>query len=339
MVVISRQIRITTLMSERHTTITTAELPEPVREQAQDKPAAPAVPARPKCGLVMPISAIGECSASHWSDVKAILTEAITAAGFEANLVSFANESRIIQNTIVENLYLNEMVVCDVSCKNPNVMFELGLRLAFDHPTIVVKDIETDYAFDTSPIVHLLYPRSLRYAQVVDFKKELTVKVQATYEAAKDPNYKSFAKTFGITKVATIETKEVSREDYIIEQLREVRAELQEMRRMSPRVNPYAGRYDSEMYGGLSALSSKIRRDWVTTAVQIIRCNPPTESIDRICREVQDAFVQQYPEMTNRITVDEMNRLVRETVAFCIEHPDSPTTTTTTPPPNYFGKG
>ena len=62
-------------------------------EQAQNisaAPAVPAAPARPKCGLVMPISAIGECSASHWSDVKAILTEAITPPDFEANLVSFA---------------------------------------------------------------------------------------------------------------------------------------------------------------------------------------------------------------------------------------------------------
>ena len=96
-------------------------------EQAQNNPAAPAlpaapaVPARPKCGLVMPISTIGGCDERHWLDVKAILTEAIEAAGFQANLVSFANESRIIQNTIVENLYLNDMVVCDVSCKNPGL--------------------------------------------------------------------------------------------------------------------------------------------------------------------------------------------------------------------------
>ena len=199
-------------------------------DKAQDKPAVPAASPHPKCGLVMPISAIGDCTASHWADVKAILTEAIAAAGFEANLVSFANESRIIQNTIVENLYQNEMVVVDVSWKNPNVMFELGLRLAFDRPTVVVKDIDTDYAFDTSPIVHLLYPRSLRYSQIVDFKKELATKVKATYEAAKDPTYKSFAKTFGITKVAMIETKEVSRNDFIIEQLKQIRSELQELR-------------------------------------------------------------------------------------------------------------
>jgi hypothetical protein len=204
-------------------------------DQDQDNPpvavpsAVPSPTARPKCGLVMPISAIGNCTASHWADVKAILTEAVEAAGFEANLVSFANESRIIQNAIVENLYGNDMVVCDVSCKNPNVMFELGLRLAFDRPTVVAKDNETDYAFDTSPIVHLPYPQSLRYAQIVEFKKELATQVKSTYEAAKDPSYKSFVKTFGITKVATIETKEVSREDYIIQQLKEIRAAISGM--------------------------------------------------------------------------------------------------------------
>jgi hypothetical protein len=34
--------------------------------------------------------------------------------------------------------------LCDVSGKNANVMFELGLRLAFDNPTIIIKDDKTE---------------------------------------------------------------------------------------------------------------------------------------------------------------------------------------------------
>ena len=58
----------------------------------------------------------------------------------------------MIHKTIVQNLYLNPIVVCDVSGKNANVMFELGLRLAFDKPTIIIKDDKTDYSFDTSVV-------------------------------------------------------------------------------------------------------------------------------------------------------------------------------------------
>ena len=106
---------------------------------------APKKTPRPKCGLVMPISTFDECSEQHWLDVKAILIEAIESAGFKANLVSDADDVGIIQKRIIQNLFDNPIVVCDVSGKNPNVMFELGLRLAFDKPTIIIKDDATAY--------------------------------------------------------------------------------------------------------------------------------------------------------------------------------------------------
>ena len=125
---------------------------------------------KPICGIVMPISAIDGCSEKHWEEVKGILTDAIESAGYEANLVSNADDVGIIQKRIVQNLYDNDIVVCDVSCKNANVMFELGLRLAFDKPTIIVSDTDTNYSFDTSVIEHLMYPRDLNYYKIVDFK-------------------------------------------------------------------------------------------------------------------------------------------------------------------------
>ena len=91
----------------------------------------------PKCGIVMPISPIDGLTAEHWAEVLSILKDAIKNTGFEPNLVSDADDSGIIQKRIIHNLYSNELVVCDVSAKNPNVMFELGMRLAFDKPTII----------------------------------------------------------------------------------------------------------------------------------------------------------------------------------------------------------
>ena len=91
----------------------------------------------------MPISTIDSCNEEHWRDVKEILSEAIVDAGFSPQLVSEADDVGIIQKRILQNLYANPIVVCDVSAKNPNVMFELGLRLAFDKPTVIVKDPES----------------------------------------------------------------------------------------------------------------------------------------------------------------------------------------------------
>jgi hypothetical protein len=78
------------------------------------------------CGIVMPISAIDGCSESHWSDVMEIISESIEDAGLVPNIVSNADEVGIIQKRIIQNLYENPIVVCDVSGKNPNVMLPLS---------------------------------------------------------------------------------------------------------------------------------------------------------------------------------------------------------------------
>ena len=181
----------------------------------------------------MPISSIDGCNEQHWSDVKEILTEAVEGAGFEANLVSYADDVGIIQKRIIKNLYGNPIVVCDVSGKNPNVMFELGMRLAFDKPTIIVKDDKTSYSFDTSPIEHLEYPRDLRFTKIIEFKESLKEKVKATLKKSEeDSSYTTFLKNFGTFTVAKLDTKEVSKEDFIIEELKDLKKTVQRQEMM-----------------------------------------------------------------------------------------------------------
>lgn len=178
----------------------------------------------------MPISAIDGCAEAHWADVLEILTEAIESANFEGNLVSNADEVGIIHKRIIQNLYDNPIVVCDVSGKNPNVMFELGLRLAFDKPTVIVKDDKTSYSFDTSAIEHLEYPRDLRFSRVVEFKQKLAEKIAATHlRATTDNNYTTFLKHFGEFTVAKLEKKEVPGQEFILEELRSVRSALRRL--------------------------------------------------------------------------------------------------------------
>jgi hypothetical protein len=186
----------------------------------------------PKCGIVMPISAVDGCSMEHWAEVLNIIKESIQLGGFDPNLVSDADDSGIIQKRIIHNLYSNEIVVCDVSGKNPNVMFELGMRLAFDKPTIIIKDDKTDYSFDTSVIEHLTYPRDLRFSRIVSFKESLKKKIQATYEKSiDDKNYTTFLKNFGEYKVAQLVEKEVSSDKFILNAIEEIRTEMSLIRR------------------------------------------------------------------------------------------------------------
>lgn len=128
----------------------------------------------------------------------------------------------------MNNIYNDEIVVCDVSSKNPNVMFELGLRLAFDKPTIIIKDEKTGYSFDTGVIEHLNYPSSLRFNNIVDFKKELVNKINATYQKSiSDPEFSPFLKSFGKTIVpAKINSTEIPESKYILEKLELINSEI-----------------------------------------------------------------------------------------------------------------
>lgn len=185
-----------------------------------------------KCGIIMPIAHHSDYTQDHWKDVLNILIEAINETDFEPSLVSDDPAIGLIHDRIVTNLYTNEIVICDVSSKNPNVMFELGLRLAFDKPTIIIKDELTGFSFDTGIIEHIPYPSSLRFSQIVHFKAELIKRIKATYETSKsDTNYSPFLKSFGKRIVpAKIDGQEISESKYIIESLNGLQSEFRYLR-------------------------------------------------------------------------------------------------------------
>lgn len=182
---------------------------------------------QPVCGIIMPISAIGDYEAAHWARVKTVLERSIEQAGYRPRLVSESEAVSVIQAQIVQNIYEDDIVVCDVSAKNPNVMFELGLRLAFDKPTIVVKDDITDYSFDTSPIKHIPYRHDLRFDDVELFKREVAKAILGTVDAArKDKNFSPFLRHFGKYTPRKINTTEVDSSTYIIEKMNNIERQL-----------------------------------------------------------------------------------------------------------------
>ncbi|MDV2469836.1 hypothetical protein QR674_12680 [Acinetobacter chinensis] len=162
------------------------------------------------CGIIMPIAGMGaEYSADHWIDVMKIIHSAVERAGFIPRIVSESEESTVIHGSIINNIYNDAIVVCDVSNKNANVMFELGMRLAFNKPVVIIKDDKTDYSFDTGNIQHENYRKDLRHNTVEKFINDLSKKIKKTYEASVKPEYQSFLSYFGKFEVAKIENKPI----------------------------------------------------------------------------------------------------------------------------------
>ena len=118
-------------------------------------------------------------------------------------------------------------------------MFELGLRLAFDKPVIIVKDDRTGYSFDTGPIEHLTYPRDLRFAKIVEFQKLLAAKVLSTLRKSKEnPNYSPFLKAFGEFSLPKVAHKEVGAQEFIMQQLDSINLALSRLTRDARRMPP-----------------------------------------------------------------------------------------------------
>jgi len=87
-----------------------------------------------------------------------VLRSLITPSGLEAGFkVETANRqgSDVIQSTIVNELLEADLVIADLTDHNPNVLFELGLRMAGDKPVALIKAVGTGRVFDVDNMLRV----------------------------------------------------------------------------------------------------------------------------------------------------------------------------------------
>lgn len=96
-------------------------------------------------------------------------------------LVSDSTGVANITRTIIKKIFNADIVIVDISTLNPNVMFELGLRLSLPKMTIIIKDDATDLPFDIKDIYILNYPHSLSVIDLDKFIKDFTARFIKTW--------------------------------------------------------------------------------------------------------------------------------------------------------------
>lgn len=84
--------------------------------------------------------------------LKHLITPAAVKANFNTRTANKAG-SEVIQSTIVNDLDSADLVIVDLTEHNPNVLFELGMRIAFDKPVCLIRAKGTAPIFD---IDHML---------------------------------------------------------------------------------------------------------------------------------------------------------------------------------------
>ena len=89
---------------------------------------------------------------------KEVLDSLIIPAGIAAGFnVETANKqgSDVIQSTIINDLLEADLVVADLTDHNPNVLFELGMRMAADKPVALIKTKDTGKIFDVDNMLRV----------------------------------------------------------------------------------------------------------------------------------------------------------------------------------------
>lgn len=169
----------------------------------------------PVCGVILPISATSTHSEEHWRDVQLLLHRGISAAGFIPRNVWENTSTDRVSERIIGNIFSVSIAVADISDLNPNVMFELGLRLSSKKPTIVVVNSGGDIPFDIRDFHAEFYPPDMNMLGMENFFKNLSRALKTKYQAFQSENYTPFLNNV-IVDVTSPQTREVGATDLIL---------------------------------------------------------------------------------------------------------------------------
>lgn len=117
---------------------------------------------------------------------KEVLNSLIIPAGIESGFnVETANKqgSDVIQSTIVNDLLEADIVIADLTDHNPNVLFELGLRMHADLPIALIKTKDTGKIFDVDNMLRVYeYNQNLWKSTIEHDLKEMTEYLKGAWE-------------------------------------------------------------------------------------------------------------------------------------------------------------
>lgn len=218
------------------------------------------------CFIIMPISDPPEYESGHFKKIyDDIFKPACTTANLNPIRADDIVETGMIHLDILQRLLTSSMAICDLSTHNPNVLFELGIRQAFDMPTVLVQEEGTKPIFDIAPLKYCQYRKNHLYREVMEDQKNLTDFLIKTSESIKNGDMiNSLVKLLSINK-ATITEDSSDRTsvayNYIISEINQLKNEL----RMTTLQYPQSS--DNDDYYGKILSSLKQFNDMIKSGI------------------------------------------------------------------------
>lgn len=135
----------------------------------------------PSCFVIMPIADRPPHKEGHFRRVyEDIIKPACITAGYSPLRADEVQQTNLIHHDILKRLVDSPMAVCDLTAHNPNVMFELAIRQAFDKPTVLVQEVGTSRIFDISVFRTIDYRPALDYREVLEDQTAISDAIRAT---------------------------------------------------------------------------------------------------------------------------------------------------------------
>lgn len=168
------------------------------------------------CFVIMPISDVDGYEKGHFDRVyKYLIKPACEAAGYKVDRADDTSKANMIIVDILQKAVKYDMAICDISSRNANVFYELGLRQAFNMKTVLIKDKKTVMPFDISSIRTLSYSETLRIDEVEKGRAEIKKALEETEKADSD-NINSLISLLAINKAEMPKQQNLSVDTSII---------------------------------------------------------------------------------------------------------------------------
>jgi len=167
------------------------------------------------CFVIMPIADMDGYEPGHFTRVyEHLIKPACSKAGYIAHRADLVAASNYIIIDILRKIVESDLVICDLSGRNPNVLYELGVRQAFNLPTVLIKDQITPRIFDIQGLRCADYRHNLRIDEVQKEQENIRA---AIIETAEKPNdFNSMIQLLGLSPAPLPSRVELSNDTSVI---------------------------------------------------------------------------------------------------------------------------
>lgn len=184
------------------------------------------------CFVIMPIAECEGYEPNHFAHVyNDIIKPAVAKTDYIATRADEVKETNLIHLDILKKLIDAPIAICDLSTRNPNVLFELGIRQAFDKPVVLIQEKGTPKIFDIAPLRYLEYSKDMRYHEVIETQNKLCEAINATKGAETEAgNINSIVKLMALSSPALMPNLDNNNKELL--SLDVVRSQIADLRMM-----------------------------------------------------------------------------------------------------------